>query len=354
MERLAVYAVAPSAKATAFDADDLPHEVGPVFFVQNGPFSALVGPAEGASEQPLDRRTALLRLVKHQQIVEAVLQELPLLPVKFATTLPSRDAVARFLGEGAAQFAATFEALGNRMQHEVTVSWDLNRVFAEIMQDAELTAMRDALSANPEAATEADRAAFGKRVKTALDARREQMQAIFKAAFAECTDQMVVQPVVEDQMVWGAALLLGETDEDLLDALLHRLDASFEGHLDFRCVGPMPPYSFASITVAQPDAVAINVARQELGRDTSVPVAAIKQAWHNLARIHHPDVLGGHAAPLPMQKLTDAYRTLNAYATHHQRRFGDAPIVFDADRVAEVLYISLPVLPSPARLRLAA
>ena len=69
---------------------------------------------------------------------------------------------------------------------------------------------------------------------------------------------------MDDRMVANLALLLPKPASDALDRRLAELDEEFGSRLNFRCVGPLPPYSFATVEVNPPSFEAIDRARRGL------------------------------------------------------------------------------------------
>jgi hypothetical protein len=116
-------------------------------------------------------------------------------------------------------------------------------------------------------------------------------------------------------MVTNVALLLDATRQNDLDERLETLDALFNGRLQIRCVGPLPPYSFATLEIQTLPFEAVDAARQLLGLAEDVNTAEIKRAYRQLAAQAHPDLnpSAAHAAE-HMEALTAAYQLLSTLA----------------------------------------
>jgi hypothetical protein len=124
-------------------------------------------------------------------------------------------------------------------------------------------------------------------------------------------------------MVANVALLVDEAGRGSLDQRLKSLDEEFEGRLLFRCVGPLPPYSFATVEVQAPSFEAIDEARRCLGLEETVPPGEIRQAYRWLASQLHPDHNPDDPqAEAHMAELTQAYKLLTDYAENTQRSRG--------------------------------
>jgi len=130
--------------------------------------------------------------------------------------------------------------------------------------------------------------------------------------------------VMDDRMVASLALLLPTGASDALDQRLAKLDEEFGSRLNFRCVGPLPPYSFATVEVSLPSFEAVDRARRVLSLGEKAGLAEIKSAYRRQIRQVHPDLMA--AVPVDegdATRLTDAYKTLMNYAEALPSAAGD-------------------------------
>ena len=120
---------------------------------------------------------------------------------------------------------------------------------------------------------------------------------------------------MDDQMVANLALLVAKDAGDALDRRLAELDEEFGKRLNFRCIGPLPPYSFATVEVSLPSFETIDRARRILSLGERAGLADIKSAYRRRIRQVHPDLSSAVAGDgSPAARLTDAYKTLMNYA----------------------------------------
>jgi hypothetical protein len=121
-------------------------------------------------------------------------------------------------------------------------------------------------------------------------------------------------PVPSDDVVLNVAFLVDQAQLSHFDSCLERLGAEFENRLSFRYVGPLPPYSFATVHVARPDASEIEAARERLGLGDSATQDELRARYRELAAQAHPD-----RNPNDMQSqerfqdLVSAYNALDGY-----------------------------------------
>ncbi len=95
---------------------------------------------------------------------------------------------------------------------------------------------------------------------------------------------------MDDKMVLNTAFLIRQDQQEAFDRQVEELNAQSDDRLDFRCVGPLPPYSFYTLEVKRTDLEEVNWARRQLGLyDSSLTAEAIKQAHRQVALTCHPD-----------------------------------------------------------------
>jgi hypothetical protein len=97
-----------------------------------------------------------------------------------------------------------------------------------------------------------------------------------------------------------------------LDRCLEALDAAHSG-LTCRVVGPLAPYSFATVEIEIVEAAALAKAMRLLGVGPDSSVAQVRLAYRRAAKSVHPDAVGagGNAS---MVALTEACRILSLNA----------------------------------------
>lgn len=305
---LYVYAIIPSAPGTA-----IPRVEGVadrLSTIDAGGYAAVVGDAaanlKGRGREELGRL-----LVDHQKVVEQIMRATPLLPVQFGTQVPDEPGVRTMLEHGAPLFDDAFAEFGGCSQLEILVTWDVAAVLAELAAEEPLAGWRASLAATPSAPSAA-REEFGRRIKEALDAHRATIAQRFTTLLQGCVTDTLVHPPADDRVVLQIALLVHGDALAAVDAWLEMLDKEYGGRLHFRCVGPMPPSSFAAVRVDVFEAEAIARAGHILGVDGDASPDDVRAAYLRGVKAMHPDADGGEAQP--MVELTEAYRMLSVCA----------------------------------------
>lgn len=331
-----VYAIIPSGEQGIFDVGGVGDNHDEVYSMPNRNVAAVVSASPLADYRDLKREQAVRYLVAHQRVVETVMHDFAVLPVKFGTVLPDETWVHRLLTQGGDLFRTTLEQIADRVQMEVVVQWNLQQVFQEIGQEAHIAQLKQEIAGRPAEETLVERIAVGQMVQAALEQRRTALRDCVVYPLRELALDVAINPSMDDSMVANLALLLDQAGQEALDRQLDILDQEFAGRLLFRRIGPLPPYSFATVEVQVPCFEAVDAARRLLGLGEMATTGKIKQAYHRLAGQLHPD----HNREDPeaegrMTELAQAYQLLTSYAD------GQTACRFDRPTVEQTLLIAI-------------
>jgi len=270
-------------------------------------------------DQPVsrDRQKLVRQLLVYQQLVERFMEIAPVLPVKFGTLAPNRESVELGLERGHEKFVAAFNGLSGKTQFEIIVTWDVAEVFAEIAKVPAVVKLKVDLAAPPESDRPVNWEPLGKLVKETLDHRRAETSKVLLDALLPVGVDSIVNPILDDSIVLNLALLVDTDKADTLDHCLDELDSTYHGALAFRCVGPLPPHSFATVEIKYLEPAKISHACYILELDAARSSEEVRSAYHRLAKQAHQDVapavVAGEAASVSIAVLNDAYKTLLSF-----------------------------------------
>lgn len=290
--------------------------------------AAIVSAAPPTEFHALSREDAVRALLAHQRVVESVMRTAVALPVKFGTMLPDDAAVVGMLARGAPILAAPLAELSKYVQMELVVSWNIDDIVREAAADDAIVRFKAQIAAQPAGASRDQRLAIGKMMKAFIDRRREACRLRIVNAVRSVAADMVENALMDDRMIANLALLMARSAGEGLDRRLAELDKEFGERLHFRCVGPLPPYSFATVEVSLPSFEAIDRARRVLSLGERADLAEIKSAFHRQIRQVHPDLVHPDLAAVPAREseagqVTDAYKTLMNYTEALPSAAGD-------------------------------
>lgn len=288
MSAIYVYAIIPACEPRQLDVIGLCPTDPRVHTISGAWLAAVVGAAPEVDLRALARDEAVRYLFAHQRVVEAVMRNSAALPVKFGTVVPDEATVLSLLARGEPVLAPPLAEFAQHVQTELIVSWLLEDTLRKIAAEDAVVELKAKVAAQP---ADADlRVDLGRTVKKSIDRRRDDCRSHILAALRPIAADVVENALMDDRMVANLALLLPEGASAAFDQRLAQLDQEYEGCLNFRCVGPLPPYSFATVEVTLPSFCAVDEARRTLSLGDTAERAEIKSAYRRLMQTVHPDL----------------------------------------------------------------
>jgi hypothetical protein len=117
-------------------------------------------------------------------------------------------------------------------------------------------------------------------------------------------------PVDHVDMLANAAVLVGPGGAEQLEQTLAELDRELPGDNRIRLIGPLPPASFAAISIERPNPQRVAAARRVLGVEGDMGPEDLRRAYLTVVRASHPDVAGDAADADVLGAATAAFRLL--------------------------------------------
>ncbi len=128
--------------------------------------------------------------------------------------------------------------------------------------------------------------------------------------------------LISDELVFNVAFLVPRRAVAEFEAAIDRLDAELAGSCLLRVIGPLPPYTFGTVSVTRFDAERLAAGRALLGLAGEISEQAVLSSYRRLARQSHPGGLRGGtdaAQRLTAQILNAARTDLLAYTRSRAR-----------------------------------
>lgn len=241
-----IYCILRTDQDRTFDVPTIDGDgngVGTIHFMD---LAAVVSPTDKTRYQVNRQHT-----VAHQLVLERVMQEFTLLPVRFGTVASSReDIIEKLLKRKFGEFHGWLNHLEGKMELGLKVLWKRDALFEQVLADnPPIKQLRDLLSTKPEAESHYERIQLGQMVERAIEEKRDQDSAAILAVLSPLAADRKVNKPIMDTMVLNAAFLVPAREQQLFDAKVGELDERYSGRMIFKYVGPVPPYNFVSVVV---------------------------------------------------------------------------------------------------------
>lgn len=244
-----LYCIIPCLEERTFGTAAMGGEKGAVHTVCHQGLAAVV------SDSPMKQyESTRTNMMAHQAVLEAVMKEFALLPVRFGTVANAATTVAdikRLLASRYEEFWGLLSDMGNKVELGLKAFWrDEKAIFQEILaENADIRKLRDSLAGKAPAAIHFQGIPLGQRVKEALDRKRSQEAARILHPLRPIAQQVRENDTLVDRVVLNAAFLVSRDREPDFDEAVRRLDEEMCRRVAFKYVGPVPPYNFVNIVV---------------------------------------------------------------------------------------------------------
>jgi hypothetical protein len=261
----------------------------------------------------LTKEKVVKDLVIHQFVIEKVMERFTIVPVKFGTMVETEDEVIQFLERGYALLSNELGKMERKIELDVVAWWELPKILAAISRhNSQIQEKQQELALRGEKASIEDKVMLGQCIEQALKAEKASYHQLILQTLNQVTEDVCLHDLANDRMILNASFLLEKKNEESFHALIHALDQKLESNVNFRVVGPLPPYSFSTILLKKIDSERIEEAKKTLGLTGELTDKILRDAYHHLAKEYHPDK-SSREDSAEFQLIHAAYRTLKGF-----------------------------------------
>jgi DnaJ-domain-containing protein 1 len=252
-------------------------------------------------------------LVTHQFVIEKVMQSFTILPVKFGTMVETEDEVVNFLENGYDLLSNELSKIEGKIELDVVAWWELPKILADLPRhNSQIQEKQQQLAQKGDKVSIEDKIMLGQYIEQALKAEKARYYEEILQTLKQGTEDVSLHDVATDKMILNAAFLLEKKNEEIFQTLVHDLDQTLENAINFRVVGPLPPYSFSTVLFKRIDPGSIEKAKKTLGLTGEITDKTLRDTYHQLAKEYHPDKQSGEVS-MEFQHIQAAYMTLKNF-----------------------------------------
>jgi len=214
-----------------------------------------------------------------------------IVPLRLGTCAENDEHVRRILASGHETIKDTLQKARDMVEIDVTACLaDFRSFLRQVAQLPQVVPLRQSFLDRAGGVTVEDQVKIGMIVKQHADREKQRMSQQIGDTLTLIAEDFRVHDLMDDKMVLNSAFLIRKDRQEDFDRRVEELDAQSENRLAFRCVGPLPPYSFYTLEVRVADRDEVDWARRQLGLyDGSLTAEAIKKAHRKVALTCHPD-----------------------------------------------------------------
>jgi len=179
-------------------------------------------------------------LIAHEKVIEEVMKDHTVLPVRFCTIATSAEEIRSLLMKRYQELKNLLRSMDNKVELGLKLFWqDMESIFKEIGS-----------TLSPPASPSLDeKVDLGKKVKKALERKKEtEAEEILDVLRPKCIN-LRKSKIVTDAMVLNCAFLVDRGHEREFDDIIEDLSQKYKNRLKFKYVGPIAPFNFAELVI---------------------------------------------------------------------------------------------------------
>jgi len=286
-----------------------------VYTIPYRDISAVVSDSPFVDYTTLSKDQVARYLLRHQQVIEKIMDSYNVIPMKLGTYAFNISEVEEILSKGYPTVNEIFRKIDKKIEIDVAATWsNLNSVVKEIGEKQEIKELKEKLMSKSGGASVEDQIKVGRAVKNILDKERERLASEIRDVLGRVSIDSKVHDLMDDRMIFNVAYLIDKDKKTEFEKRLDELDKLYNEKINFRCVGPLPPYSFYTIETKKISFEEVDCARKILCLGNKATKEEIIKAYRNSAKLCHPDKNSDVSnAERQFNEINRAYRSLLEY-----------------------------------------
>jgi hypothetical protein len=185
----------------------------------------------------------------HTVVQDELLKNYTLLPMSFGMVADSKDKVRKLLEKNYQEIVRELERFSGKIEVGLKVFWDRNAMISELQgESGELTRLKAKINA---ASSPVERQSLlvgaGKLVeKIAMEWKAKYTREIY-FTLKQLSLEVQSNDPLGVKNILNASFLIDRFKEKEFQEQIHTLDAKYQGKVNLKYVGPLPPYSFVNL-----------------------------------------------------------------------------------------------------------
>ncbi|MFZ6016279.1 MAG: GvpL/GvpF family gas vesicle protein [Nitrospirota bacterium] len=248
-----IYCIIGTNQERKFTSPGIGARADTVYSIPYQDIAAVISPSP-IMKYPISRENTMA----HQKVLEELIGDFTVLPVKFGTVASGKDGVCAEERIREEVLKARYEELkglltkmDNKIELGLKALWsDMRVIFKEIVEEnRDIKILKKTIASRSSLQTYGDRIALGEKVKDALERKKAKEQKDILNVLKEAYVDMRSNKIFGDNMITNLAFLVEKPRAEEFDRLVDRLSTIYDGRIKFKYVGPVPPCNFVELVI---------------------------------------------------------------------------------------------------------
>ncbi len=189
--------------------------------------------------------------VAHETVVERVMEEFSVLPVRFCTLASDVEEIRDLLAARYREFKDLLKDMDRKIELNIKGLWkNMGMIYQEITEEnKEIKRLKEEIGKNMGKVSLQTKMSIGTLVENALSEKKKKEMDHIIETFGATAATHKRNSTIGDEMFMNAAFLIDKGREKEFDDRINELSEKYEDRIKFIYAGPFPPYNFANITI---------------------------------------------------------------------------------------------------------
>ena len=190
-------------------------------------------------------------MLAHEKVIEEVMKEFTVLPVRFCTIAISADEIRNLLDRRHKEFKNLLRDMDYKIELGVKALWkNMGIIFKEILEEnKEIKKAKERIQKDTKKKSIQAQMEVGKMVEQALAKKKEKEAEKILDTLRRTAIDYKLNKTVSDSMFMNTAFLVDKGREKEFDNIMDDLSNEYKERTKFMYVGPLPPFNFVNITI---------------------------------------------------------------------------------------------------------
>lgn len=186
--------------------------------------------------------------ITHERVIEEVMKDYTVLPVRFCTIAASAQEVRDVLRKRYHEFKKLLREMDNKVELGLKALWlNMGATFDEIVAERkDIKMLKDRASKRP---TRDNMIRVGELVKETLDEKKKREAAYFLEPLKKISADVRINNTFGDKMFLNTAFLVDGNREKEFDNEVETLKTEYGERARIIYVGPAPPFNFVNVVI---------------------------------------------------------------------------------------------------------
>lgn len=288
----------------------------PIQLLECNNLSAILYPATFEEKDLFDKNKLVCLLKTYQNALESIRPTNAVLPVQLGTLSLKESEIKQIVSDYYDPLCSLINRIKGEEEFELQVRWnDLSQVLKRLSTSQEfINSFKNRLGSETRTSVQVeDQLYAGKLLANALEEKRKKIAEEIIAALGPYSSNFKTLPITDESLAAHISFLVESTKGEVFYNELDKFSESGEygQMLKFRSVGPLVPYSYATISITYLSSADIENFKLLLKlQDDLLPEKILKNQMRELALIYHPDKDKNKEEIF--KKMIDAYKLLSS------------------------------------------